>query len=249
MTLLRFTGLLATLILLVACSSPESRLQEAIEKNTEEAYQEFLAGNPGGELAAQARTRLNALRDAADWAAAQQANDPTAMQRYLATHPDGAAVDIARRRLADMERAEAWQAAQQAGTREAIDAFVARYPDSPEARLVQLQPPVEEAAPPAASTAPPPTSPRLPAASAKPVAGRYHVQLGAFQSADGAKAARVRLQKQFSALFAGELQIAPPLPGGRDAFYRVRTAAMDEAGARQLCAKLKSAGGGCVVAR
>lgn len=99
--------------------------------------------------------------------------------------------------------------------------------------------------PPVAAPAPAPA----PVQTASAAAGTYAVQLVGTTSADEAKAALERVNTRFrSDLGSYRPTIVKAEDGGRTV-YRVRVINLSSDDANKLCAKLKSAGGTCFVAR
>ncbi|MEN9708440.1 MAG: hypothetical protein RIQ68_848 [Pseudomonadota bacterium] len=97
--------------------------------------------------------------------------------------------------------------------------------------------------------APPVAAPAAPVQTATAAAGTYAVQLVGTTSADEAKAALDRVNARFrSDLGSYRPTIVKAEDGGRTV-YRVRVINLSSDDANKLCAKLKSAGGTCFVAR
>jgi len=248
----------AAMALISGCSNPEADWHKAEAEDTEAAYQAFLDRHPEGEWAQKAHAQLDAMRDERDWESAQVSDAIQAYNSYLLAHPTGAHMGEARQRISELETAAAWEAASGAGTREALEDFLIRYADSPQAEEARTQ--LAELAPPRApattasrsqpaATRPVATKPAARPATGKPAAstpprGNYHVQLGAFSSADKARAAKARLEQSHHAI-VGPLSVQGPT--GNDGIYRVRSAGMTEAAARSACQSLKRAGQDCVV--
>ena len=82
------------------------------------------------------------------------------------------------------------------------------------------------------------------------VASAYAVQISSRRSAESAKDAWRKLSKRFSGVLGGEqVDIRRTEITGKGIYYRVRVAADSRDAARQLCTRLKSAGGDCLVTR
>ncbi len=79
--------------------------------------------------------------------------------------------------------------------------------------------------------------------------GGYAVQLAAPGSESEARAAISRLQQRYgSALGGRQPTVRKATVGARDV-YRIRVVGMSQTDANGLCARLKSSGGSCFVAR
>ena len=104
-------------------------------------------------------------------------------------------------------------------------------------------------APPVAAPAAPAPAAAAPVQTASATAGTYAVQLVGTTSADEAKAALDRVNTRFRADLGN---YRPTIVKAEDAgrtVYRVRVINLSSDDANKLCAKLKSAGGTCFVAR
>ena len=88
------------------CSRQESGWRQASRQDTTAAYEDYLHRFPAGAHSAEARARIQGLREAAAWAAANRIRAPEAWQRYLAAWPEGAHAEEARRELADFAPVE-----------------------------------------------------------------------------------------------------------------------------------------------
>ena len=77
--------------------------------------------------------------------------------------------------------------------------------------------------------------------------GTRLVQLGAFDSADGARAEWTRLQGRFGDLMAGKAIIVQPAESGGQTFFRLRAFGFsDEDDARRFCSALLSEDTACI---
>ena len=102
------------------------------------------------------------------------------------------------------------------------------------------QRPVAHAAQAAVETAPPPVA----------RSGTHMVQLGAYGSAERAEIGWRTIKNRHSITLSGLIyDIQRADLGARGVVYRLRTEALGEADARDLCADLKAAGQDCLVVR
>ena len=77
--------------------------------------------------------------------------------------------------------------------------------------------------------------------------GTRLVQLGAFDSADGARAEWTRLQGNFGDLMAGKAIIVQPASSGGQTFFRLRAFGFsDEDDSRRFCSALLSEDTSCI---
>jgi hypothetical protein len=180
-------------------------------------------------------------RQESAWHDARRENSAAAYEEYLARHPAGSHAAEAREALAAMREAGDWARAVRLGTPEAWQRYLAGWPGGrhvEEARrlLVEFIPP---APPPAPAPAP---------ATAGPV-NVFEVQLGAWSDEALAGAGLARVVDAHGHLLVGlATRIVPPGPGS-DRLWRLRSGPLEEAAARTLCARLRSAGADCVPAR
>ncbi len=115
----------------------------------------------------------------------------------------------------------------------------------PPVKAADPKPP--EAKPVAKPATPPVTSASIPAAGAG--GGAYAVQLAGTTSLDEAKEAVGRLARKFSSELGGYRPSVVKADVGSKAVYRVRVVGLSSEDANTLCARLKSGGGSCFVAR
>ena len=94
------SSLLASLVLaLAACSAERRDWHSAQAADTIESYGRFLAEHPEGELAADARARIEQLAEDRDWKRAVDVDTGNSYERFLAQHPDGKWASEARIRV------------------------------------------------------------------------------------------------------------------------------------------------------
>lgn len=230
----RITSLLliAALLSAAACSDPEKAWELAEREDSSQAYLEFLAKYPEGELADRARRRIEELKMERAWERAQFRDRVDIYQRFLAQYPDSEHADAARRRIAELEREAAWRAAADSEDLATIEAFLERYPDAPQAAaarelIAKLTPPEPET-PPAPRERP----------------GDFRLQLGAFRSAAAAEREVRRLVGLYGERLLGPVRIYTPAETGSHWFF-LRSAPMSRAEARTLCAALQADGQSC----
>jgi len=73
----------------------------ALERDTLEGYEEFVAAYPNDPMAKRVRAIIAARREAITWRQTYATNKPEAFWSYLNRYPDGPHAADARRRLAD----------------------------------------------------------------------------------------------------------------------------------------------------
>jgi outer membrane protein assembly factor BamD (BamD/ComL family) len=223
LTLPRLGRLLAWLTLsavaLSACGTPDSGWPQASQTNTVAAYQDFLAKHPGDVHAAEARSRIEKLRDEKEWAAAQVASTAAGYGAYIAAEPNGAHLQEAREAAALRGREEAWQAAQTAATAGAIQDFLRKYPDGPDADQAREK--------------------------LQTLAG-YRAQLATARTQAAADREKTTLAARFSKEFP-QIDVVPP--AGEAHEYLIASAPMSEADSQGACASVKRAGHSCSVIR
>jgi hypothetical protein len=176
-------------------------------------------------------------RQESAWQGARRENSAAAYEDYLARHPSGLHAGEAREALAEIREAGDWARAERLGTPEAWQRYLGVWPAGrhvEEARrlLVEFIPP-----------APPP-----PPAAVEPAA-RFEVQLGAWSDEALAGAGLGRVVDSHGHLLVGLATRVVPPGTGSDRLWRLRSGPLEEAAARELCLRLRSAGADCVPAR
>jgi cell division protein FtsN len=210
-----------TVIVLLACSSPESDWKKADAQGTVAAYQAFLKDHPNNAHADQARDRIHALEDEQAWAGAQKTNTPESFQAYLQNEPKGGHFAEAHDRTTTLERSAAWKVVQTNATAPALQEFLERYPQGPEADQARAQLQTLKA-------------------------GEYRVQLGAFRSKHEAETVRARLQARYGTELR-EVTVVPATP--QDRRNRVDSAPMTLENAQSTCVKLNKEHRHCEVVK
>lgn len=218
------TTLVALLILSLAIASGCSRRQQEWEtarrSDTVASYQQFLRLFPDGEFASQAQARVRELQEAADWEHATRTDTAESYQQFVDRHPQGRMADEARIRIGNFA--------------------LAQTPSSSPQEMPAPQSPTP------AFGAPVPTAPTP--ATSTPTGGAYRIQLGAFSGGDKqAMGEWRRLQGEHPQLLGGltpSVKLATTTSGH---LYRLQAGVMTEERAREVCAKLKSAGQTCVI--
>ncbi len=167
-------------------------------------------------------------RQESGWEQARREDSFAAYEAYLVRYPAGPHAGEARAALEGMHDAEAWSRAERLATPEAWQRYLGEFPDgrhAPEARqrLIDFIPP-----------------------GPKPADGHYVVQLGAYSTEASARADLVRSTVEHAGTLSGTglRIIAPREPA--DSIWRLRTDALAEDPARDLCARLRSGGVDCV---
>jgi hypothetical protein len=167
-------------------------------------------------------------RQESAWDAAQRENSTAAYAAYLERYPAGPRAADARAALAALREAEAWTRAERLATPESWQRYLGEFPDGRHAerarqRLIAFIPP-----------------------GPAPASGLYVVQLGAYSTAEGARAGLVSAAGRHGEALAGSgLGVVAPFTP-TETVWRLRTAALPEAAARELCARLRAGGVDCV---
>jgi len=213
--------ILLTVVVLVACSSPESDWEKADAQGTVAAYQAFLKDHPSNVHADQARDRIHALEDEQAWAEAQKTNTQESFQTYLQNQPKGVHSAEAHDLIAALERSAAWKAAQANATATALQEFLEKYPQGREADQARAQLQTLKA-------------------------GEYRVQLATFRSKHEAEKVRAKLQARYGKELR-EVTVVPATPP--DKLNRVESAPMTLDDAQSACAKLKKEHRHCEVVK
>jgi hypothetical protein len=220
MNTVRGICLLAVVVGLMACSSPEADWKKADSQGTVAAYEDFLVKHPNDSHATQARTRIQSLEDDHAWTPAQNANTIESLKQYVQTQPNGTHVADAQERITGLERAAAWKVAQADGKQPALQDFLQKYPNGPEADLAKAQlQKLEEA---------------------------YRVELAASRSKKEAERISARLQQRYAKILHAVVMIPATSPETRN---HVRSGPMSLEDAQSACAKLKKAGQHCEVVK
>ncbi|MGH8285913.1 MAG: SPOR domain-containing protein [Steroidobacteraceae bacterium] len=82
-------GLLGIALFLGTCSSERRDWRSAQAADTIESYGRFLGEHPEGELAADARARIEQLAEERDWKRAMELDTANAYERFLSQHSSG----------------------------------------------------------------------------------------------------------------------------------------------------------------
>ena len=204
---------------LVACSSPNADWQKATQQNTVAAYQQFIQQHASDARVAQARNRINALKDEQAWTAAQSANTLDAYQQYLQQEPNGMHAADAQDKVNGLQQDAAWTSAQQTNTAAAYQDFLQKYPNSSHASDAQD--------------------------ALKKLTG-YQALLGSTRSKTLADKLAARLKDKFGSDLQ-DVVVVPPT--GKSKTLEVRSAPMTEDDAKAACAKLKKAHQHCEVVK
>jgi hypothetical protein len=98
--------LVTTIIIILAsgCATLPQEWREARSKDTIQAYEEFLENHSSGEIADQARTRLEAMRrDLPEWEKAVEQNTIDGYEDFINQHPDSPFAEKAEAKIVDLE--------------------------------------------------------------------------------------------------------------------------------------------------
>lgn len=229
---------LAILVVSAGCGGRQADWEAARKADSADAYQQFLQRYPDGDFTAQAKARIEDLKEEADWKAALATDTAAGYQQFLGLHPDGARADEARIRVENLNLAQAPVEAPQRGASEAAHPAAAA-PGKPPAASKPV-------AAPKPAVAPRPVSKTSTPIAAAP-AGEYRVQLGAFTSATRARSEWQTAVKNHHTLLAGLGYSLDKVTSGKNTFFRLRSTAVSESRARSICAALKTAKQDCIV--
>lgn len=165
-------------------------------------------------------------RQESGWQEAARADTMAGYEEYLARFPAGAHAPQARKRILELREEQDWARAGRLRTPEAWQRYLADWPDGRHAAEARDQ-----------------LAQFVPAGDG----GRdWSVQLGAFSSEAAAQSARARLADAGAAQLGGiELRVLAPQQDPSDV-WRLRTGALPESAARELCARLRAGGVDCL---
>ena len=204
---------------LAACSNPTADWQKANQANTVTAYQQFIQQHPSDARVAQARDRINALKDEQAWSAAQSANTLDAYQQYLSAEPSGMHAADAQDKINSLQADAAWSSAQSTNTAAGYQDFLQKYPNSPHASDAQD--------------------------ALKKLTG-YQALLGSTRSKTLADKLAKRLKDKYGSDLQ-DVVVVPPT--GKSKTLEIRSAPMTEDDAKAACAKLRKAHQHCEVVK
>ncbi|HXS22193.1 MAG TPA: hypothetical protein VN735_13240 [Steroidobacteraceae bacterium] len=204
---------------LVACSNPNADWQKANQTNTEAAYQQFIQQHPNDSRVAQARNRINALKDEQAWTAAQNANTLDAYQQYLQSEPNGMHAADAQDKVNSLQQDAAWSTAQSTNTAAGYQDFLQKYPNSSHAADAQD--------------------------ALKKLTG-YQALLASTRSKTMADKLAKHLKDKFGSDLQ-DVVVVPPT--GKSKTLEVRSAPMTEDDAKTACKKLRKAHQHCEVVK
>ena len=221
--------LIASTLLLAACSRVGDDWRAAQAADTTESYQEFLQQHADSEFGVQAQARIKQLAEDRDWQQASALDTRDAYEQFVAQHADGKWAQEARVRIENF----------QLGGGSPAPAVAAPVATSPAA--AKPAPPAANPAPAAAKPAPAAGSaPRKPASG-----GTHYVQLGAFSTKARAESEWQRLHAKLAPLKS----LQPHYASGKSqsqTVYRLQVGVASEQRARELCSALKKLAQSCV---
>jgi cell division septation protein DedD len=244
---LQIAILLLPALLAVGCSREAEDWRSAQAADTPESYAQFLKQHADSAQAATANTRMEQLAEERDWQMASAEDSAAAYQNFVVRHPEGKWAQEARIRVENFalnesvtgSTAGAPPLAEVASEEPVASVAVTAGPHPPN----PPRPPVAAAPRPAPAPAP---APRPAAVATSPASG-FGVQLGAFSSEAGAQAQWKSLAAKYRNELAGQSHRVSPRRSGSSQIYRLQVARASEQQARELCARLKAKGQGCVV--
>lgn len=166
-------------------------------------------------------------RQEAGWREAERTDSIAAYEAYLSRYPAGAHGAEARARILALREERDWARAGRLRTPESWQRYLADWPDGRHAAEARSE-----------------LARYVPAAAAG--GGDWSVQLGAFSNESAARSARERLAREHAGELAGlPLVVLAPRSDPADV-WRLRTGALPEGGARDLCARLRQRSVDCV---
>jgi hypothetical protein len=124
---------IATLLfsLIIGCATAQKHWDAAISADTIAVYEQFLRQHPKGELAEQARSRLDQLITQRDWESTSSADTIAAYDQFLRQHPKGELAEQARSRAEAMRTDSVdWEKAQEINTVKGYIDFLESHPHS-----------------------------------------------------------------------------------------------------------------------
>ena len=167
-------------------------------------------------------------REESGWEGARDNDSVASYESYLERFPSGPHSAEARAALAVLRDGAAWARAERLGTPEAWQRYLGDFPDGRHAgqarqRLIDFIPP-----------------------GPAPAGGLYVVQLGAYSTEAAARADLAQSVALHAGVLGGTgLRVIAPR-GQVDSIWRLRTGALAQVSARDLCARLRAAGVDCV---
>jgi cell division protein FtsN len=259
----RWAILGAVLLAICACSRQQSDWQKTRETNTTDAYELFIKKYPTGEFTGQAQARLKDLYEERDWQKARDTDTQEAYQAFLKQYPEGKWTEEARIRVENFTLAQTPSTSSPGSSgpgpgaalpAPATGSGTARTTAEAGAHNPPSAPPAAQAPPepsPSKTAAPPHEPPSHAKFRAKPAAGAYAVQLGAFRSGTAVANKRwARLQKEYPKLLTGlSSKVVPKQIAGGKTLYRLQAVGVTEAHARRICKDLKAKSQPCIVVR
>jgi len=118
-------------LITLGCGSVEKDLDKAIEKNTEQAYREFIKTHENHPLVEEAKKRLELVL----FESAIQSNDRKNIEKFLSEFPEGAKASEAKKHL----ELVAFQSAINSNNKEALENFLAEFPNGEKQSEAQKQ--------------------------------------------------------------------------------------------------------------
>jgi cell division septation protein DedD len=222
----------------LACSREQQDWKATQAADTVEAYGEFIAKHPQGELATQARARTAQLIEERDWQRVSSADVLEGYQQFVAQHPNGKWTAEARIRIENftLSAAAAKGASTAAAAPAAPQAPAAAKPPAPQAGTAQAS---------GHKIGPAQPTSRV----AKAGKGGYAIQLGAYHTEAKALASWRVIAQKFPKQLASRKPRTAPAATATGKLYRLQAAAGAEAEAKSLCAALKTHHQPCIVVK
>jgi len=228
--------------ILIACSREQQDWKATQAADTVEAYGEFLAKHPQGELATQARARSEQLVEERDWQRVSTADALEGYQQFVAQHPNGKWTPEARIRIENFTLAAstAKNASPSAGAANAAlaPADAIKPAAKPAARTAAARPSGQKAAP-------------APQPSRVARAGKqgYAIQLGAYRTQAKALASWQPIAKKFPKELAACKPRAVAASTSSGQLYRLQASVSSETEAKSVCAALKAGNQACLIVK
>lgn len=252
--------MVAASLLLAACGSAEQDWAQTQQKDTIQAYQQFIQQYPQSEHVSAAKQQIAEIKHQqkmqkirAAWQRVQKQDTEEAYQRFLSNYPNSKYAAEARNQLKQINRHQAWLDARRVGTIESLQLFISKYPQSPQAQRARRKIAKMQAAKQAQQQKMKAREKQEEMAAKKEQQknmaakeeaqkekmaaepqGQYHVQLAAFTQKQNAQQAQANLeQKLADALDGAKIIVVPPANGG--SVYRIRTTGMSQHDATMFC--------------
>jgi hypothetical protein len=229
----RLAIFLLTIFALTACGNDESAWDMAQRDDSPTGYLEFLAKFPKSTHAAEARTRMEDLKEIKAWERAEFRGNEAGFNSFIEKYPDSEHIALAHERIEALQRDAEWAIAQDADSIEVVTAFLRRYPEAPQAgeaqELLTTLEKIQAAERPAER------------------AGNYRLQLAAFKTARSADNEVRRLVALLPETLMGPVRIETPIDGDVNPMFVLKSVPMTWVEAQTACETLRKNRQTCLV--